>query len=354
MNGHLYFSNMSRRDFLSKTAKTVMAVGTGLTLEGLLANCATVKVPESEPNLYPDLPGQKIQPPKNGCLVGLMRHYATISYTGNVSKDAGRIIDYYQEKLGKKPAFFSLCCGVGATYFPQEEMEGLATRGVIPNILPEYPQLDEISKGNYDTALTNVAKEATQYGKQHGGFFYTPMWHPNGKGYFWCGNSTGVKNAWKHVWQIFEDNGANEYATWLWEVATNESYCGHADNPHSYYPGDKYVDWIGFSAYSRAMYDCTNNKSFNELVTPAYSEMRRTHPDKPIMQAEFGKTKGHDQPHWVKNAYKTIKSLPGMKAALYWDWPDIGLNDDLQLSDKSYAVLKEILKDPYWITAKGA
>ena len=42
------------------------------------------------------------------------------------------------------------------------------------------------------------------------------------------------------------------------------------------------------------MFDCVNNKSFYALVTPAYNEMRRTHPDKPIMQAEFGKTQTHE------------------------------------------------------------
>jgi hypothetical protein len=70
------------------------------------------------------------------------------------------------------------------------------------------------------------------------------------------------------------------------------------------------------------------------------------------MQAEFGTTQGSSQPYWIRSAFKTIKSFQGMKAALYWDWPDKGLNDNLCLSEQSEAALKEILKDPYWITAK--
>ena len=95
--------------------------------------------------------------------------------------------------IGEKTCLLRLCCGVGATYFPYEEMEGLASRGVISNILPEYPRLDEIAKGSYDAALTAVATEATKYGQQHGGFFYSPMRIPNGKAFPWCGNPRWIQ-----------------------------------------------------------------------------------------------------------------------------------------------------------------
>ena len=337
---------LSRREFLSKAGRTGLAAGVGFSLEGLLSSCATVEVAEKDAVVYPELAGKKIQPPKNGCLVGLHRY--------NFSHDTGRIIDYYQQILGNKPAFFGLCCDIDFSYFPQTEMAGLVSRGVIPNVFPDYKKpLEDIARGSYDADLTTVAKEATKYGNQHGGFFYTPMRHPNGRPYPWFGNPNEFKKAWNHVWQIFQDNGANEYTTWIWEVATNEGYCGAADPASIYYPDDEKVDWIGFTGYSRAMSNCTRDKSYNQLITAAYHEMRRTHPDKPIMQAEFGTTQGSDQPRWVQSAYKTIKSLPGMKAALYWDNPGAALNDNLYLSKESYEVLKEILKDPYWITAKS-
>jgi hypothetical protein len=352
-------TRLTRRNFLKGTGMAALALGTGATLDAVLSGCATSGPNERpfpsktqpETPVYPPLAAKKIQPPENGCLVGLMRHYATISYTGQVSKNAGRIIDYYQDKLGKKPAFFSLCCGVGFTYFPYEEMEGLATRGVIPNILPEYPRLDEIAKGSYDTALTTVAKEATKYGKQHGGFFYSPMRELNGYWFQWGQQPTQAKKAWQHVWQIFQDQGANEYATWVWEIECPEAGSARVDSPDSYYPGDKHVDWIGLSAYSRAQFN-TRDMSYNELTRNTYSEMHNNHKEKPIMQAEFASTQGSSQPYWLKNAFKTIKSRPGMKAALYWDWPNVALGDEHDLSDESYGVLKEIFKDPYFIGAK--
>ncbi len=70
------------------------------------------------------------------------------------------------------------------------------------------------------------------------------------------------------------------------------------------------------------------------------------------MQAEFGTTIGRDQPKWLIEAFQTIKSKPGIKAAIYWDNAAIELGDDHTLSDESLKTLKEILKDPYWIMAK--
>jgi hypothetical protein len=334
-----------------------LALGTGAILDAVLSGCATSRPNERpspsktqpETSAYPPLAGKKIQPPENGCLVGLHRHYATIRPNGELSRDTGRVIDYYQQLLEKKPAFFSLCCVIGLTYFPQEEMESLVTKGVIPNIVPFYKvHLDDIAKGSYDTAIETVAKQATQYGKQHKGFFYTPMSEINIPVWPWGGQPSRAKKAWQHTWQIFEDQGTNEYATWVWEI---KCPFGNIDPPEPYYPGDKYVDWIGLSASSRSR-NQTGTMSYNELAGPTYHAMQNQHPAKPIMQADFGSTKGSGQHIWLRNAYKTIKSWQGMKAAVYWDWLDTNIGDDTSLSDESYTVLKEILKDPYFIGAK--
>ena len=340
----------TKRDFLKKTGQTAIALATGLSLEEVLNGCAnTESMLKGDASVnYPPLKGQKVQPPNDGCLIGLHRHYATIRPDGELSKDTGRIIDYYQQKLDNKPAFFNLCCTIGLTYFPQEEMEGLATKGVIPNILPDYRvALNDISKGSYDIAITEVAKQAAKYGSQHGGFFYLPMRETNLAFWPWGQQPQKAKKAWQHVWRIFEDNGANEYTTWVWGIKC--SIDRSADNPEPYYPGDKYVDWIGLSGYSRRF---KLEYTFREVASQTYHSIHNSHKDKPIMMAEFGRTQGSDQPNFLRSAYKTIRSWPGMKAALYWDWPDIYLGDDPSLSEASYGVLKEIFKDPYFIGAK--
>ena len=344
-------TRLTRRNFLKGTGMAALALGTGAILDAVLSGCATSRPNERpspsktqpETSAYPPLAGKKIQPPENGCLVGLHRY--------NYSHDTDRIIDSYQKELDNKPAFFTLAM-VDFSYFPQYEMAGIATKGVIPNVLHDYSaSLQDIAKGSHDVTLTTLAKEAKKYGEQHGGFFYTPMPELNGNWRPWARQPNAAKGACQHAWQIFEDNGANQYATWVWEVYCPEGAKGGAEDPQNYYPGDKYVDWIGLSAYSRTQF-YNGNMSYNELTRRTYIEMHNNHLNKPIMQAEFGKTQGSDQPYWLKNAYKTIKSRPGMKAALYWDQHDRELNDNLYLSKESFEVIKEIFKDPYFIGAK--
>ena len=67
------------------------------------------------------------------------------------------------------------------------------------------------------------------------------------------------------------------------------------------------------------------------------------------MQTEFGYPTGKDQPKWLRKALGTLKSLPGMKAAICWDVFDHTIEKDMTLSEESIKALKEMLKDPYFI-----
>jgi hypothetical protein len=70
------------------------------------------------------------------------------------------------------------------------------------------------------------------------------------------------------------------------------------------------------------------------------------------MLEEFGTTNGYKQPMWLQDAYQTIKKLTRIKAAICWNVVDYQMHDDDTLSPQSFQTLKEIFKDPYWITAK--
>jgi len=249
--------------------------------------------------------------------------------------------------------------------FRTEEASTLTKQGVIPyiNINPELlsrPDLSlrigDISNGKHDKFIKENAKGAAEFGKQYGGFFITTMEESNGYWYYWGQNSNFIP-AWRHIWQVFEDQGANQYATWVWEPFCLEPSArfdiARMQEPERYYPGDKYVDWIGLSAFSRKG-SHGDGMLFGHLIGRSLPEMRKNHPDKPIMQAETGKSQMWDQPRWLVDAYKTIKSMPELKAVIYWDnVTTISVPpDDKTLSDKSLQTMKEIFKDPYWIMAK--
>jgi beta-mannanase len=85
-------------------------------------------------------------------------------------------------------------------------------------------------------------------------------WYPWSAGY----NSRGIANtpayfraAWQHIWQVFEDAGANPYTIWAWTPSRTDTLVVDSTTGSSAgdtglaedYPGDPYVDWIGMSAY---------------------------------------------------------------------------------------------------------
>lgn len=327
---------LTRRDFLKKSGqagksalaiKAAQAIGFGLTLEELLG-CATISFKEEAPVIYPPLKGHKVQPVEEGCFFGL-RGYA---------------LENYLEELGVGPKIYLWeSFGPAAGGFEDFLFEKTLKQGSIPFVylLGNLKYLDIFEKD-----AENLADSTLEY-KQP--FFITTMHEMNGNWFSWGQKPNQFKDAWRKVWNIFEDTGANEYATWVWEVYSIENKS--ADRPERYYPGDKYVDWIGLSAYSRSMFP-SGQMSFSSITGLTYHDMRRSHPNKPVMMAEFGKTKGRYQARWLKEAFETIKSWPGMKAAIFWDSKNWDLPDDHTLTEESKNVLKEILKDDYFIGIK--
>jgi hypothetical protein len=316
---------------------------------GLLVGCVSTETPKFVTISYPLLPYNKIQPPKEGCLTGIFT--AKLSRVKEPSS-VEQSINYYGEAFSSKPSTFIMMVRLEAG-FPTIQATRLVKDNIIPfihcDIGPKFPGLEpsldmkDIVEGKYNNYIREYAKGATEFGKKYGGFFFTTMEEMNANWYDW-GQSSDFIGAWRHIWQIFEDHGANQYVTWIWAVSSKVGQ--RVDNPELYYPGDKYVDWISFNAFS------VKGNSFYSLTYRMYKQMLEKHPQKPIMVEAFAATKDYGQPRWLRHTYGSIKSnLPAIKAAIYWDntWT---LTGDHRLSSNSLETLKEIFKDPYWLMAK--
>ena len=334
--------DLTRRDFLKKVRQLALTVGGVLTLESLLSSCALIVLNEKRPLIYPPLKGHKVQPPQDGCFIGF--------HAFNESCP-----DYYRRQIGKeaKILIYDHFTSEIRRDFPIGSIESISSQLAIPFV---YKTLNfEVAYHGFKNLVDNkefkedlikYAKDIVNVGKP---FFFCTMPELNISSHIWGRHARTAKKVWKYMWQIFEDTGANEYATWVWEV-----YCPagrNHDYPNFYYPGDKYVDWIGLSAFSRDSFPSTVI-SFNALVESTYRAMRGKHPDKPVMMSEFGRTTGSSQARWLRNAFKTIKSWPGMKAAIFWNNDNPYVADPHHLTAKSFEVYKEIMKDPYFIGAK--
>jgi hypothetical protein len=350
----LIFKNLTRRDFL-KAGIGLAAVASGFEMFPLNAAAQNYK---NQISLKKERPDCKIYPPQNGCLVGFHKEQNRIFQMGTAISDT---INHYRNAFGANPAILAFWTFLSIG-FPMTEAQTLKENGVLPyiNIMTGHNKWrssfdpDDVVQGRCDNFIARLAADAAEFGAKHGCFFFTTMVESNAVWWYWSSKPNSAA-AIRHIWQIFEDQGANQYATWVWEAFCPARYGTLVADPEQYYPGDKYVDWIGLNVFANLKnHYISENTMFSELMSKTYEQMRKNHPQKPIMVSEFGRTPGDNQPLWLVDAFRRMKNnFTPIKAAIYYDnITQLFTGQDHTLDERSLNTLKEIFKDPYWIMAK--
>ncbi|MBW1716572.1 MAG: hypothetical protein JRH08_13465 [Deltaproteobacteria bacterium] len=209
--------------------------------------------------------------------------------------------------------------------------------------------------GKADHLIKDFAKQAREFGEQYGGFFIRTMREMNGHWYPW-GQSGKFKPAWRHIHHIFNEEGANEYATWVWNPIVNEGRVHYATIANHYYPGDEFVDWIGLNGFNFGPVSGNHLwNSFKITYSLGYSIMRKKHPNKPILIAEVGCYPNRKRkPQWFREMFSDLKErFRGIKALCYFDmdWSDQpdGFDSRIDSSPEALQAFKESIADPYFL-----
>ena len=138
--------------------------------------------------------------------------------------------------------------------------------------------------------------------------------------------------AFRHVHDVFDQAGATN-AVWVW-VTTG--YKGNFGRLLALYPGNAYVDWLSWEAYTGV--GCDENPtlgtaaSFYKNVSPMYNWVRTTgaaggiDASKPIIISEYDAVYNTPDPTVTANWYRGIPgalqtSFPNIKAIQKWDVP---------------------------------
>lgn len=156
---------------------------------------------------------------------------------------------------------------------------------------PDY-SLDRITSGAFDAYLTKYADDVVANGLPLVIRFDHEM---NGTWYPWAegvnGNDKGdYVAAWRHVHDVFEARGANEYVGWLWAPSRVDRLGAKHTTEYlaGYYPGDDYVDWVGMTGYYRPPYDDRSRPTFESTFAKTIGQLRAVAPGKQILLAEIG------------------------------------------------------------------
>jgi hypothetical protein len=172
------------------------------------------------------------------------------------------------------------------------------------------------------------------------------------------GTASDYVAAWQHVHDLFIANGATN-AVWVW-VMTG----WHLNFPNypALYPGNAYVDWIGWEAYSTTSCSATKRNplrgTFADAAGPEYAWLEANGPGfgiditKPFMIAEYGANYDSAYPSaqgsWYAGIPGYLQTLyPNIKAVAKWD--NQGGNCQYQMTDTPSTLQGMITagQDPY-------
>lgn len=188
-----------------------------------------------------------------------------------------------------------------------------------------YP-LSGILNGDFDGIIQAYATSLRDYGHT---IFVRWGHEMNLIEYPWTGYQNGGDPskyiaAYRHIHDIYESVGATN-VLWVWCPNYASWPAEDWNDYNNYYPGDKYVDWIGVDGYNWGQSSLNSNHewdSFDSLFADFFADVSSRYPGKPQMIAEFASVEddGGSKAAWITDAYsRMITSYPNLRAVVWFN-----------------------------------
>ncbi|HWP32217.1 MAG TPA: glycosyl hydrolase [Solirubrobacterales bacterium] len=269
-------------------------------------------------------------------------------------------IDAFSRLVGRTPAIVSYYKQWDYVPFDPAELGAVWNRGAVPMITWEplsyegrsFP-LDQIQRGRFDRYIRESARAAAAWGRPILVRFAHEM---NGSWYPWArgaadNNSYRIKAVWRRVVRIFREWGATN-VDWVWTPNVNT---GGSFPFRDLYPGDEWVDWVGFDGFNWALRGEWH--SFTEIVDNTYEEIAKL-TSRPMIAAETGSSEsGGDKAAWVASALRReIPKLPRIRAVVWFsatfadsgEQGDTGLDTRVNSSPESLRAFRRAIASPLY------
>jgi len=254
--------------------------------------------------------------------------------------------------------------------FPIDEATWIREEGALPFIrlmfrsasgsLPDRPfRLWRILDGQFDRDLRAWGAAAADFGTPLLVEFGTEV---NGDWFGWNGRWNGgadggpgrFRRAYRHVESVVEGAGAHNI-TWVFHVNAQSWPRRPWNEIADYYPGDRWVDWVGLSSYGALtpLDDAGDWEPFRTALDRVVPELSEVAPGKPIFVLELGMTDRN--PHGSATAFAdaALDDLLGGRwpevRGFSW-WNETWSNDDDPAHDTDMRVqtvpgLAEVFQD---------
>jgi hypothetical protein len=191
--------------------------------------------------------------------------------------------------------------------------------------------LASVISGKHDAELTGVANTIVEYGDLVV-IRYAPemngSWSPWGAKV--NGNTAAqYVAAWQHVVTLFRKAGASN-ALWLW--APNIIRSAAVEGISQFWPGDNFVDLVGFTGYGVEKSVYGNETSAGETYDPTMRLLAR-HP-KPVVLAETG-VNGTSKYRWINTLGPWLRAHPNVIGLIWTDETPPAANADWRFDDNT-------------------
>ncbi|MEU4307692.1 MULTISPECIES: glycosyl hydrolase [Streptomyces] len=214
----------------------------------------------------------------------------------------------------------------------------------------QQPTWRRIAAGDLDDSVIDVqARRVKEYGERTGKKVFLSFDLEMDTRTPGNGSPADYVRAYRHIHDRFRELGVDN-VVWTWIIT---GYLDHADLFEQMYPGDEYVDWIGYNQYNYYLCHKTDWLSFAQTQYATHDWVRANiSDDKPLMLSEFGSASDPERPdrqaEWYAQVPAVLKDLEGVKAALQWNYRDPGPHCDLAVAgDRAWASLREVAADPH-------
>lgn len=174
--------------------------------------------------------------------------------------------------------------------------------------------LAAIASGRYDDYLRSYAAAVKAFGNKVILSFGHEM---NGSWYTWGYKNTSAAvfvAAWQHIVNVFRTQGTRN-VTWLWTVNIIDTVDNHIPNPSPWWPGSKYVNWVGIDGYYYSP-----SWEFDSLFGPTIVAVRALTHD-PILISETGAAPNTSQPAKITNLFAGVQAY-GLLGFVWYDAND--------------------------------
>lgn len=315
-----------------------MTRGVGIVLLTMILGYSAMQVPavntlaSSLPAELNIAPSKELLVPSQGVYYGYyqpsLNTHPENPITEVVAGEKTSLVMFYQDwgsKSGFNSTLMSKLSSDGRTPIITWEPWDASSGSIDIETHAQYsPQ--SIIDGEHDEYIRNWARGAAAYNQP---FFLRFAHEMNGNWYPW-GNSKNdpatYKKMWKHVHDIFEEEGATN-VVWVWSPNNTDEF-GSSDTILAYYPGDAYVDWVGVSGFNWGTTGtATKWSEFEQIIAAAYAQLKTL--NKPIMVAETSSVSaGGDKTAWYKAAIAILPEYAQIKAIVFF-------NQDIKNADFS-------------------